>query len=1582
MYPLFETARLFSLGPTRRDRRPTIVLSAFGENARGYVLVLSCSNGHLVFYSRRPSEPQPRVWSLPWSPTGRPHRDGDVAALCLAPCGMQLVLITTSSTLHTFCLAALLETGGQRSWSADDTVGIRLQGNRGKPTCICSWQTLKGTLVVIVGTEHGEVCLVDLAARRQVGAVGVGHAVTGMEVVSSAVRHATQLLVTDAAHHHWHLLLEDKSSGHDWLSHHSPGPGATSGGASEWRLWASPDREESATLLERSQPQQPRRISKLGKDVVLGRQVVQGRQCLTANDTSTCQLEVYDGGDVARRASCVFAVPLANARHVALTDQLLFVVAPQAAGCSDTQVHLFSKAALDLTTSSKKKECTDPSLQRFTLPEAVLALYRCPQLPLSAGSAAKADPSDVESAPLPSETFLEGCLLVTPRSIYHCRPRCSAERLFLRFTASPASLPSAEHLGALLGLDIFSLYEVAAEVQLLRGQFPQAVRLYQLSKCPQLKRVAHFVSRGYLSELLAYVQVLFGTRAAEIPSQDRVHFANVAALCFVQQVLAKRRAPERDAVAQAFRDFLQENLYYDASVVMRMLSEQRLYQLLYHCALLRGQRRLMVEQLLHFDPSLALDSATCSALASRGYGSLLVQSAHDQFAVCVTDPDLLLPLCCDPALLGNHLRLLADLLPTLGLALVGRVARMYDASRPAVALAVRRVLAASSKQGRYPGSSSSLSTDSLDLTQSEDDSVAEEDVVKFLLFVLLTLNRRRGGTKRYASELLRCDPGVAPSSERTTRRSGSSEPERSVACGQSHCTLVVRGKAYTWGRAQFGRLGHREGHRDVLGATCVETLDALRLRVGQVDCGTHHTLFNTDAGVFACGSSRYGQLGLGPLQRTWVPHLLEPLAPHRVARVACGTYHSLAVTEEGRLFTWGWGAHGQLGHGTCDDQRTPRLVAALADHRVTDASAGCGHTVALTAEGLVFGFGCNTFGQLGLGRSPKRSTPQRIDLGEPVRMLSSGFFQVFALLAGGRLLTWGANPQSLRLQAQSSRRSRLQAVVAQNELLSSLAGGPHGGNLRHPAGPAPSTSPATQALLHGHQGHLTPTEFDISGVRGTIAQIACGSNHAAIVTKEGQVYTWGRNTEGQLGLGHRKDQKSPQLVASLGKVVQVCCGRDFTVALDAQGKVWAWGQNDAGQLGVKVSEECTASRHSRVLLNRLITIRTSRCLITIPQGQRTGEPRPVEVAPLPPEIIRPPPDDLDLLLRQKACHNAHASRCFPGFDLSSLDDPPYGPKALHAALEAFRGSYDPTAVINHCVGFSDFQAAAKISLLEGQFAQAVQYQFQAQLADVKADASVLSGRALEAVNYYTGLIDKESSEVSGAFFENIVRFWEERNLPVEPLEELFRAYLPGIGYSLGLVLFCAPQEAASRFASRLSTNLCLSLAAAMRERVTSGRPHGELIGALLERSATGALVGQIRLVDESAGWEAAVPPHRLWDQLLRSLRQGLARKTALEVSPSEVEQLTQALLAERASRAAGSPCDALSECALVFSCGHHSTATSLHQGALPQLQDWLLRKLPRPLPLTAKLLSGGYAAPGILPLACPRCVVAEVRNNW
>lgn len=1577
MYQLFEATRLLSLSAARpqHEQRPSVILSTFAELVDWQILVLVCSNGQVVLYVRHLRDPRPRLWSLPW-------RQADITALCIDPLVTRLALATADCTLHVLDITPFLandecSTGRK---VVDDTRPIHLSPDQGTPTCICWWQTLKGVPVAVLGTELGVVCFVDQLGRRQLASTTIGQAVVDVQVVTSSVRSITHLLVTDVDQQHWHLLLEDKAAGHDWLrtSGHTPAGGAPP--TSEWRLWSSPD--DPATLLEKkSQQTGPRRVSKLGRDTILDRQLVQGRQCLLLLDPACGQLEVFDGGDVARRASCLYGVPVAGARHAVLTDHLLVVA------CTGGELHFFSRSALDLSSSStKKKECMDPRLQRFTLEEPALAVYPCSRPlhqppPSSQQETPAAGGGEVaDDVPLASETFLDGCLVVTRWGVYSFRPRCSAERLFLGFTGAPGTLPSAEHLGALLGLDIFGLYEAAAEAQLCGrgGHFSQAVRLYQLSKCPQLKRVAHFVSRGFLSELLAYVQVLFGTRASEIPVPDRVHFANVAALAFVQQLLAHRRR-DRDALLQAFREFLRENLYYDASVVMRMLSEQRLYELLYHCAQLRGQRRLMIEQVVHFDPNLALDQATCAALASRGYGHLLMPAATEHFEACVTDPELLLPLSCDPALLGAHLRLLADLLPQLDRPdLVQRVARMYDASRAAPALALRRILLASGRQGRYPGgSSSSLSTDSLDLTQSEEETVTEEDLVKFLLFVLLMLNRHRSPKRRlYDRQLLKgglyCPAAsvAAPSSGSRRSAAAQHEPERYVACGQSHCGLVVRGKAYTWGRAQFGRLGQRESHREILGVTCVDMLDTLR--VTQVACGTHHTLFNTDAGVFACGSSRFGQLGLGGLQRTWVPHLVDTLAGREVAKVAAGLYHSLALTRDGRLFSWGWGVHGQLGHGSCADERLPREVAALAGHRVTDAYGGAGHSAVLTAEGLVFTFGCNLFGQLGLGRSPKRSLPQQVDLGGPARLLCSGFFQVLALLSSGRLLTWGANPQSLRLQAQSSRRSRLQAVVAQNELLSSL--GP-GSNLRSP-------NPLAQALLHGHQRHLSPTEVDLLTVRGPLVSMACGSNHALLLTRDGEVYAWGRNTEGQLGLGNRKDQKCPQLVSHLGatKMSQVACGRDFSMALDTQGKLWAWGQNDGGQLGCKVPPAAEDGRHTRVLSSRLITIRTSRCLITIPQGQRTGELRPLEVAPLPPEVLRPPPDDLlEQSLRQRAFQNAYLSRSAPTFDLGSLDDPPYGPLALHTALEAFRGSYEPSSVISYCLRFSDFQAAAKISLLEGQFAQAVEYQFQAQLCEPKPSRESLTASAMEAVTYYLGLIDKENTEATCSFFKNVVSFWQKQGLGVAPLEQLFWDHLPELGYSLGLVLFSA-EDRGRPTALPLSPSLCLSLAGCLRERVLSGRPHGELIEALLRQSGTAALAAQIRLVDESAGWEPAVPAQRLWGQLARSLGRGLKRRACLKVSPSEVERLTQALLAEQAAQAGCSPTDKMA--ANVFLCGHNMTSTVLRETAVAEMEGCLLRQLQRPLPLTARLLARGYALPGVTPLACPRCVVSEIRANW
>ena len=117
--------------------------------------------------------------------------------------------------------------------------------------------------------------------------------------------------------------------------------------------------------------------------------------------------------------------------------------------------------------------------------------------------------------------------------------------------------------------------------------------------------------------------------------------------------------------------------------------------------------------------------------------------------------------------------------------------------------------------------------------------------------------------------------------------------------------------------------------------------------MAQVAAGKQHSLALTEAGVYAWGDNRFGQLGVGKaVARSSTPRLVPGLG--RAVGVACGQFHSLARDEEGRVMTWGWGVHGQLGLGGIEDSGRPVLVRALANHRVVSIGAGYAHSVVLT----------------------------------------------------------------------------------------------------------------------------------------------------------------------------------------------------------------------------------------------------------------------------------------------------------------------------------------------------------------------------------------------------------------------------------------------------------------------------------------------------------------------------------------------------------------------------------------------------------------------------------------------------------
>ena len=104
----------------------------------------------------------------------------------------------------------------------------------------------------------------------------------------------------------------------------------------------------------------------------------------------------------------------------------------------------------------------------------------------------------------------------------------------------------------------------------------------------------------------------------------------------------------------------------------------------------------------------------------------------------------------------------------------------------------------------------------------------------------------------------------------------------------------------------------------------------------------------TDKGVYAWGDSRHGQLGLGAQQMAATPTELRAFSDRRVLAVACGSFHTLVLTEDRQVFACGWGEHGQLGLGRRSDVTVPELIAALKHKRIVQISAGYYHSAVLS----------------------------------------------------------------------------------------------------------------------------------------------------------------------------------------------------------------------------------------------------------------------------------------------------------------------------------------------------------------------------------------------------------------------------------------------------------------------------------------------------------------------------------------------------------------------------------------------------------------------------------------------------------
>ncbi|XP_056460647.1 probable E3 ubiquitin-protein ligase HERC6 isoform X2 [Gadus chalcogrammus] len=232
----------------------------------------------------------------------------------------------------------------------------------------------------------------------------------------------------------------------------------------------------------------------------------------------------------------------------------------------------------------------------------------------------------------------------------------------------------------------------------------------------------------------------------------------------------------------------------------------------------------------------------------------------------------------------------------------------------------------------------------------------------------------------------------------------------SLACGRDHClSLSATGDLYSWGAGGDGQLGVGR----ITPVIQTPSLLHFRVPVIQVACGNSHSLALTKAGdVFSWGSNSHGQLGLGKdVCVQPFPALVLSLTGIPVTLVAAGGTHSLFIALSGLVYCCGNNKLGQLGLNRVDEKGRFRImpVPSLKPIEVATASCGAEHSVVLTKDGKVFTFGDGSHGQLGHRSTAGELIPRQVQgIDEPIAQIACGSHHTLILGSSGHIWTFGS----------------------------------------------------------------------------------------------------------------------------------------------------------------------------------------------------------------------------------------------------------------------------------------------------------------------------------------------------------------------------------------------------------------------------------------------------------------------------------------------------------------------------------------------------------------------------------------------
>jgi alpha-tubulin suppressor-like RCC1 family protein len=350
-----------------------------------------------------------------------------------------------------------------------------------------------------------------------------------------------------------------------------------------------------------------------------------------------------------------------------------------------------------------------------------------------------------------------------------------------------------------------------------------------------------------------------------------------------------------------------------------------------------------------------------------------------------------------------------------------------------------------------------------------------------------------------------------------------------------------------------------------------------RARVGGakklISAGQYHSLVTSGTGeIWSFGSGENGILGHGGEGHEAVPRQIEALNHVVVKQVAAGGLHSIVLTRDGDVFTWGYGHYGQLGHGNKRDQNVPKQVEGLTN--VTDIAAGVFHSLAVVEAGAVYTWGSNYSGKLGLGDhgvGTHRNVPTEVPGVNEVVAVAAGQYHSFALSRDGTAMACGNNDYGQLGLGDTDARDTFTVVAGLRGVVDIDAGQNH--TVAVTAEGGLFTWGTGREMGHGGDHttqRLVPTKVTGGGIgEAVVVQVAAGLYHSMALTTTGELYAWGKGLDGQLGHGGTEHLAVPKVVGGIeGTVVGMAGGEEHSLVTAAEGRVLVFGSGAEGSLGL------------------------------------------------------------------------------------------------------------------------------------------------------------------------------------------------------------------------------------------------------------------------------------------------------------------------------------------------------------------------------------------------------------------------------